>query len=74
MFKKLTKAEYEVVHVKSDLVLTIDDFEGRLEVGRQKQNQRFEIVRFKGGVVRIKDNSNNDVMRLDGIFESVDFS
>jgi hypothetical protein len=73
MFKKLTQAEYEIVHVKTDLVITIDDYEAKLEMGRQKPNQRFEIVPYKNGFLRIKDHTGS-VLHLDGILELVNFN
>jgi hypothetical protein len=66
MFKRLTANEYEIIHVKSDLVLTIEDYEAHLKVGKQAANQKFEVIPWKNGFVRIKDYSGS-ILRIDGI-------
>lgn len=73
MFKRVSSTEYEIIHVKTDLVLSMDDFEGRLRVGRLDPNQRFEVIPWKNGFVRIKD-FTGAILRIDGVLEAGDFS
>lgn len=73
MFKHLSPSEFEIVHVKTDLVLTIDDFQAHLSTGALKQNQKFEIIPWKNGYVRIKDYTGC-ILRLEGVLEAAEFS
>jgi hypothetical protein len=41
MFKRLSPSEFEIVHVKTDLVLTIEDFQAQLRTGELKPSQKF---------------------------------
>lgn len=66
MFKHLSASEFEIVHVKTDLVLTIDDFQAHLSTGSMKQNQKFEIIPWKNGYARIKDYTGS-ILRLEGV-------
>lgn len=54
-------------------MLTIDEFEAKLEPGRRKPNQLFDIVPYKSGFCRIKD-YNGCILYLDGILESNDYN
>lgn len=66
MVKKFNDKEMEIIHFKTDLVLTVNDFEAHLEVGEGREDQKFEVIPYKNGFVRFKDYYGN-MLRLDGV-------
>jgi hypothetical protein len=72
MFKQLGNKEYEIIHVKTDLVVTIEDYEARLDFGNQSENQKFEIIESNSGL-RLKG-YDGMVLNLDGVLQSTEWN
>ena len=73
MFKRIKDKFYEIVHCSTDLVITMEDYEARLEHGKQKSSQMFEIMTYRSGFMRIKDYMGG-IVYLDGILQSSDYN
>ena len=64
---------YQIVHVRTDLNLSAERYECRLEYGEMTDSQYFNLQEIKDNVFRIRDQEDNYLV-LDGILQTDDYA